>query len=77
MPQHTLTFTLTHSELTHARSLCYELTDATEIIIINESHGVALFFFSFFLVVYPVGGGGGGAAGEIPMSARWFAAFDL
>ena len=59
VPQHTLTFTLTHSELTHARSLCYELTDATEIIIINESHGVALFFFSFFLVVCPVGGGGG------------------
>ena len=50
VPQHTLTFTLTHSELTHARSLCYELTDATEIIM---THTVLRFFFFFFFFVFP------------------------
>ena len=62
---HTLAFTLTHSELMHARSLCYELTDATEIM----THGVAfLFLVGFFCFCFVpwwcIRGGGGGGGGE-------------
>ena len=59
---HTLAFTLTHSELVHARSLCYELTDATEIM----THGVAcLFLVGFFCFVLFLGGVSGGGDSNI------------